>query len=169
LNLLINDVLALLCELPPLHARPLLHIESGTPAVLIERSHMGTTGSRRNDGALARLDVALDNLPLVVSVRSSRGEFGGSAGNSRATASVTTCESAFGCNTRWASPNALAFPGKEHGPELADDHIELAIRERQSHRIRLTPLHRSGCSNRMVMIEHRLIQVRRHDSASVGQ
>jgi hypothetical protein len=61
------------------------------------------------------------------------------------------------------------LPGKEHGPELADDHIKLAIRERQLHRIRLTPLHRSGCSNRMVVIEHGLIQVRRHDGASVGQ
>jgi hypothetical protein len=67
------------------------------------------------------------------------------------------------------SPDASCLPGKEHGPELADDHIELAIRERQLHRIRLAPLHRSGCSNRMVVIERGLIQVRRHDGASVGQ
>ena len=63
----------------------------------------------------------------------------------------------------------LRLVRKEHGPELADDGVERAIREGQLHSVCLAPLHRTACADRRCHVQHRLIEVGRDDRRAVRQ
>ena len=58
---------------------------------------------------------------------------------------------------------------KEHGAELAGDDIELSIRKRQRQRVGLSPGDAIIGQLRRGVIEHRLVEVGRHDANLRGK